>query len=77
MTKEQITKVRWGAMLFAYGFADEELQNRLGISARTLKRWQASFVWNEALDFIGFDGVRDRQKVRTGFGQWGSEVKDE
>lgn len=70
MTKEQITQVRRAAMMHAHGYSPEQIQKGCGVSSRTLLRWSTGFIWNEALDFIGFDGVREVARVRTGFGEW-------
>lgn len=79
MTKEQVTKVRKAALMHAQGYTPEQICERVGISSRTLLRWSGSFIWREALAFIGFDGVAEIARVRTGFGEWGeqSEVEDD
>ena len=56
--KEEITRVRRAAVMHAHGFSAGDILKRFGVTSRTLYRWQESFVWSEALDFIGFDGER-------------------
>ena len=68
MTKDQVTQVRRAAMMYAGGYKAEDICKACGISFRTLRRWCESFIWNEALDFIGFDGAREIGHVRSGFG---------